>query len=153
MAEAHWSREDSSDVKKNNNHWTRAELDTAAPGIDWRESLAAAGLGGQPQFAIWQPSAVTGLSALVASQPLGTWKDYLAFHALEHSADVLPRAFGEERFAFHGTVLAGIPQRRDRWKRAVDATSDALGDAVGQLYVQKYFPPASKARVDARPRS
>ncbi|HEY8148177.1 MAG TPA: M13 family metallopeptidase [Vicinamibacteria bacterium] len=153
IAEAHWSREDSSDVKKNNNHWTRAELDTAAPGLDWREYLAAAGLGDQPQFAIWQPSAVTGLSALVAGQPLETWKDYLTFHALEHSADVLPRAFGEERFAFHGTVLAGIPQRRDRWKRAVDATSVALGDAVGQLYVQKYFPPASKARVEAMVRN
>jgi len=153
IAQAHWSREDSSDVKKNNNHWTRAELDTAAPGLDWREYLAAAGLGDQAQFAIWQPSAVTGLSALVASQPLDTWKDYLTFHALEHSADVLPRAFGEERFAFHGTVLAGIPQRRDRWKRAVDATSGALGDAVGQLYVQKYFPPSSKARVEAMVRN
>ncbi|HEU0091934.1 MAG TPA: M13 family metallopeptidase, partial [Vicinamibacteria bacterium] len=153
IAQAHWNREDSSDVKKNNNHWTRAELDTAAPGLDWREYLAAAGLGDQAQFAIWQPSAVTGVSALVASQPLDTWKDYLTFHALEHSADVLPRAFGEERFAFHGTALAGIPQRRDRWKRAVDATSGALGDAVGQLYVQKYFPPASKARVEAMVRN
>ena len=148
IAQAHWSREDSSDVKKNNNHWTRAELDTAAPGLDWTEYLAAAGLGGQKLFAIWQPSAVTGISALVASEPLETWKDYLTFHALEHSAAVLPRALGEESFAFHGTVLAGIPQRRDRWKRAVDATSTALGDAVGQLYVQKYFPPASKARVE-----
>ena len=104
-------------------------------------------------FAIWQPSAVTGISALVASQPLETWKDYLTFHALEHSPDVLPRAFGEERFAFHGTVLSGIPQRRDRWKRAVDATSIALGDAVGQLYVEKYFPPASKARVETMVRN
>jgi predicted metalloendopeptidase len=153
IAEAHWSREDSSDVKKNNNHWTRAELDTAAPGLDWTEYLAAAGLGGQKLFAIWQPSAVTGLSALVASQPLETWKDYLAFHALEHSAAVLPRAFGEEAFAFHGTVLAGIPQRRDRWKRAVDATSNALGDAVGQLYAEKYFPPASKRRVEGMVRN
>jgi predicted metalloendopeptidase len=84
----------------------------------------------------------------VASEPLETWKEYLTFHALEHSAAVLPRAVGEESFAFHGTVLAGIPQRRDRWKRAVDATSAALGDAVGQLYVEKYFPPASKARVE-----
>jgi putative endopeptidase len=148
IAQAHWSREDSSDVKKNNNHWTREELDTAAPGLDWREYLAAAGLGGQKLFAIWQPSAVTGISALVASEPIETWKEYLTFHALEHSAAVLPRAFGEESFAFHGTVLAGIPQRRDRWKRAVDATSTALGDAVGQLYVEKYFPPASKARVE-----
>jgi predicted metalloendopeptidase len=153
IAEAHWSREDSSDVKKNNNHWTRAELDTAAPGLDWREYLAAAGLGDQKVFAIWQPSAVTGLSALVASQPIETWKDYLAFHAIEHNAVALPRALGEERFAFHGTVLAGIPQRRDRWKRAVDATSNALGDAVGQLYVEKYFPPASKARVEAMVRN
>jgi len=153
IAEAHWSREDSSDIKKNNNHWTRAELDTAAPGLDWREYLAAAGLADQKLFAIWQPSAVTGISALVASQPIETWKDYLVFHALEHSAAVLPRAFGEESFAFHGTALAGIPQRRDRWKRAVDATSAALGDAVGQLYVRKYFPPASKARVEAMVRN
>ena len=153
IAEAHWSREDSSDVKKNNNHWTRADLDRAAPGLDWREYLAAAGLGDQKVFAIWQPSAVTGISALVASQPIETWKDYLAFHALEHNAVALPRALGEERFAFHGTVLAGIPQRRDHWKRAVDATSNALGDAVGQLYVEKYFPPASKARVEAMVRN
>ena len=153
IAEAHWSREDSSDIKKNNNHWARKELDTAAPGLDWKEYLAAAGLGEQPVFAIWQPSAVTGISALVASQPLETWKDYLTFHALEHSPDVLPRAFGEERFAFHGTVLSGIPQRRDRWKRAVDATSIALGDAVGQLYAEKYFPPASKARVETMVRN
>ena len=153
IAEAHWSREDSADIKKNNNHWTRADLDRAAPGLDWSEYLAAAGLGGQKEFAIWQPSAVTGISALVASQPIETWKDYLAFHALEHYAVALPRALGEERFAFHGTVLAGIPQRRDRWKRAVDATSIALGDAVGQLYVEKYFPPASKARVEAMVRN
>ena len=147
IAEAHWTREDSSDVKKNNNHWTRAELDTAAPGLLWSEYLAAAGLADQKLFAIWQPSAVTGISALVASEPIETWKDYLTFHALEHSAAVLPRALGDEGFAFHGTVLAGIPQRRDRWKRAVDATGNALGDAVGQLYVEKYFPPASKARI------
>ena len=147
IAEAHWTREDSSDVKKNNNHWTRAELDTAAPGLLWSEYLAAAGLADQKLFAIWQPSAVTGISALVASEPIETWKDYLTFHALEHSAAVLPRALGDEAFAFHGTVLAGIPQRRDRWKRAVDATGNALGDAVGQLYVEKYFPPASKARI------
>ena len=147
IAEAHWTREDSSDVKKNNNHWTRAELDTAAPGLLWSEYLAAAGLADQKLFAIWQPSAVTGISALVASEPIETWKDYLTFHALEHSAAVLPRALGDESFAFHGTALAGIPQRRDRWKRAVDATGNALGDAVGQLYVEKYFPPASKARI------
>jgi putative endopeptidase len=85
----------------------------------------------------------------VASERLEAWKDYLAFHALEHFSSVLPEAFGVERFAFHGTALAGTPQRRDRWKRAVDATSFALGEAVGQLYVKKYFPAEAKARVES----
>ena len=149
IAEAHWSREDSGDVKKANNHWTRAQFDTSAPGMDWSEYLAAAGLGAARDFGVWQPSAVTGISALVASEPIEVWKDDLTFHAIEHFAAVLPEAFGQERFAFHGTVLTGTPERRDRWKRAVDATSFALGEAVGQLYVKEYFPPAAKARVEA----
>jgi putative endopeptidase len=153
IAEAHWSREDSSDLKKANARWPRAELETRAPGLDWGAYLEAAGLGAQREFSVWQPSAITGLSALVASQPLEAWKDYLVFHALEHDADVLPRALGEERFAFHGTVLAGIPQRRDRWKRAVDATGDALGEAVGELYVRRYFSAEAKARVEAMVRN
>jgi len=149
IAEAHASREDSGEVKKGNNHWTRAEFDSKAPGMDWTEYFAAAGLGAAREFGVWQPGAVTGIAALVASEPVEAWKDYLAFHAIEHFAAVLPEAFGQERFAFHGTVLSGTPQRRDRWKRAVDATSFALGEAVGQLYVKKYFPPEAKARVEA----
>ena len=149
IALAHASREDSGDVKKANNHWTREEFDTRAPGMDWAEYLGAAGLHGAKEFGIWQPGAVTGLAALVKSEPLETWKDYLSFKAVEHFSSVLPAAFGDERFAFHGTVLAGVPQRRDRWKRAVDATSFALGEAVGQLYVKKYFPPEAKRRVEA----
>jgi putative endopeptidase len=148
MAEAHASREDTADVQKGNNHWTRKRFDAAAPGLDWQEYFKAAGLGEQEEFVVWQPGAVTGLSALVASEPLGTWKDYLVFHAIEHRAAVLPRAFGNEAFAFHGTVLAGTPTRRDRWKQAVDATSVAVGEAVGRLYVERYFPPAAKARVE-----
>jgi len=149
IALAHASREDSGDVKKANNQWARKEFDTRAPGMDWAEYFAAAGLEGAQEFGIWQPGAVTGISALVASEPLETWKDYLAFKAIEHFSSVLPAAFGEERFAFHGTVLAGTPQRRDRWKRAVDATSFALGEAVGRLYVKKYFPPEEKQRAFA----
>ncbi len=148
IAEAHGRREDSEDVRKGDNHWTRADFDTKAPGLAWGEYLSAAGLGAQRDFVVWQPGAATGVAALVASEPLETWKDYMTFHALEHAAAVLPRAFGDEKFAFHGTVLAGIPTRRDPWKRAVDATSAALGEAVGELYAEKYFPPAAKARVE-----
>jgi predicted metalloendopeptidase len=73
----------------------------------------------------------------------------LTFHAIEDASELLPRAFVNEHFAFHGTVLEGTPQLRERWKRAVDATNVALGDAVGRIYVKRYFPPAAKARVEA----
>ncbi len=143
IAEVHGTR----DVRKGDNHWTRAQLDALAPGLDWSAYFEAAGLDRQPEFVVWQPRAVTGISALVAAQALETWKDYMTFHALEHTAAVLPSAFGEEGFAFHGTVLAGIPQRREAWKRAADATSAALGEDVGRLYVERYFPPSAKARI------
>ncbi|HET9625971.1 MAG TPA: M13 family metallopeptidase [Kofleriaceae bacterium] len=147
IAKAHGSRTDTQDVQKGNNHWKRAELEQRAPGVDWQALLAAAGLDKQAVFVIWQPSAVIGISALVASQPLAVWKDYLAFHAISHAASVLPHEFDDASFAFYGTQLSGAPQKRERWKRAVDATSDALGESVGKLYVARYFPPSAKARI------
>ncbi len=149
IAEAHATREDSEEVKKGDNPWSRADFTAKAPGLDWEAFFAAAGLGAQQTFVAWQPGAVTGLSALVASQPLETWKDYLAFHALDHRAAVLPRAFGDEAFAFYGKVIQGTPQQRERQKRAVDATNAALGDAVGRRYAEQYFPAADKARAQA----
>jgi predicted metalloendopeptidase len=147
IAQSHWSREDSGDVLKGNNHWTRADFDRKAPGLDWNGYFKAAGLGAQNDFVVWQPEAIIGCSALAAHESLATWKDYLTLRTLEHHADVLPRAFVQEHFAFYGRVLSGTPELRDRWKRGVDATSEALGMAVGKLYVAKYFPPAEKARV------
>jgi predicted metalloendopeptidase len=149
MAMAHAPRVDSMDVQKANNHWSRKDFDTKAPGLDWQEYFAAAGLGGQSRFVVWQPGAVTGLSALVASQPLDTWKDYLALRAIEHASAYLPKAFVDERFEFYGHTLSGTPQQRDRWKRGISATNFALGDAVGKLYVQRYFAPSEKARAEA----
>ena len=149
MAQAHTSRVDSEDVHKANNPWKRADFAAKAPGIDWDAYFKAAGLGGQSDFIVWQPGAVTGLSALVASTPIEVWKAYLTFHAVDHYAGVLPKAFVAERFAFYGTALSGTPQMQDRWKRAVAATSGGLGEVVGQLYTEKYFPPESKARINA----
>jgi putative endopeptidase len=153
IASVHGSRVDSADVTKGNNHWTRHDLETRAPGLDWQAYFTAAGLERQRDFVVWHPSAMTGLSALTASQPLQTWKDYLTVRALEHASPFLPKAFVEERFAFYGKTLAGTPALRDRWKRAVDATSAALGEAVGKLYVQRYFSPAEKARAEAMARN
>jgi predicted metalloendopeptidase len=138
---------DSQDVVKGNNPWSRQDFDARAPGLDWTEFFAAAGLDKQTTFVVWHPGAATGISALVRSQPIATWKDYLTFHAVEHLGNFLPKAFVDERFNFYGKVLTGTPKLRDRWKRAVDATDAALGEAVGKLYVARYFPPANKARV------
>ena len=149
LAEVHGPRSEAMDVLKGNNHWTRSDFDSKAPGLDWSAYFAAAGLGAQTDFVVWQPAAFQGISALVASEPLETWKDYLAFRALEHACDYLPKAFVKEGFGFYGKVLSGTPQLRDRWKRGVDATNRALGEAVGKLYVAQYFPPAEKARAQA----
>src|SRR4051812_34433068 len=82
IANAHWAREQSGDVSKANNHWSRADFTSKAPGLDWEAYFAGAGLTRPTRFVVWQPSAITGISALAASEPLDTWKDYLTFHAI-----------------------------------------------------------------------
>jgi predicted metalloendopeptidase len=149
IAEVHTSRAESEDVLKANNHWSAAEFAQRAPGLDWPAFFDAAGLGKQREFVVWQPGAVTGISALTASVPLETWKDYLRFHLIESESGFLPKAFVAEHFAFHQQVLSGTPQQQPRWKRAVEETNDALGEAVGKLYVARYFPPEEKARAEA----
>ena len=147
IARAHVSRADSEDVLKANNPWTRADFKTRAPGLDWDAYFDQARLGSQDAFIVWQPAATTGEAALVASEPLDAWKAWLSIMAIEQYADVLPKAFADEHFAFYGKVLSGAPLQADRWKRAVAAVNTGLGDAVGRLYVQAYFPPAAKAEI------
>ncbi len=153
IARVHASRVDSEDVLKGNNHWTRQDFARRAPGLDWQAFFAAAGLDRQNEFVVWQPGAVAGIAALVGSEPLETWKDYLIFHAVDDASPLLPKAFVDEQFAFYGKVLTGTPQLRDRWKRGVAATNAALGEAVGKLYVARYFPPAEKSRAEAMVRN
>lgn len=148
IAHAHANIVDSQDVHKANNPWETAAFASKAPGIDWAAFFDGAGLGGQKTLVAWQPKAITQLSALVASQPLQTWKDYLRFHAIDHSAGMLPKAYADASFEFHGKTLQGTPKQRDRWKRAIGATNGALGDAIGQIYVKQYFPASSKAQVE-----
>ena len=147
IAATHATREEMGDAEKGNNHWSRRDLDSKAPGMDWSAFLAAAGLDKQPTFVLWSPKAVTGLAALVASQPLDVWKDYLVFHALDQASPFLPKAFVAEHFAFHGKAIGGIEELRERWKRGVEVTNEALGEAVGKLYVDQYFPASEKARA------
>jgi putative endopeptidase len=149
MARVHMTREASSDVQKGNNHWSTSDFAAKAPGLDWDAYFTAAGLGKVNRFVVWQPSAVTGLSALVASEPLEAWKAWLAFHAIQERQAELPSGFGDQSFGFFGARMSGIKQQRERWKRAISATNAAVGYAVGRLYVERYFPPAEKARAEA----
>lgn len=148
IARVHASQLETNDVRKGANAWSAADLRKRAPGLDWKVFLAAAGLKDQASFVVWQPKAVAGIAALVGRQPLATWKDYLALRALDRAAAYLPKAFADAHFAFHGTALSGTPQQRERWKRGVDETNHALGEAVGKVYVERHFPPATKAQIE-----
>ncbi|HEY1873211.1 MAG TPA: M13 family metallopeptidase [Steroidobacteraceae bacterium] len=153
IAEVHTSRAESEEVLKGNNHWSAAEFPQRAPGLDWSAFFGGAGLAQQRELVVWQPAAVSEISALSASVPLETWKDYLRFHLIESESGYLPKTFVAEHFAFHQRVLSGTPQQQPRWKRAVEETNDALGEAVGKLYVARYFPPEEKARAEAMVRN
>jgi putative endopeptidase len=149
MARGHAPDADASDVFKQNNPWKRADFSAKAPGMDWDAYFKSAGVAGQSEFIVWQPSAVTGTSALVGSEDIDLWKDYLKFHLIEHYASVLPKAVAAEHFAFYGKILSGTQQMPDRSDDAIRATNAALGQAVGQLYTQRYFPPEAKAKAQA----
>lgn len=147
LAESHASREESSDIQKANNVWNAKDFAAKAPGMDWKAFLASAQLGKQDRFIVYHPGAIRGAAEQVQATSIATWKDYLAFHTLNQYADALPKAFAELRFGFYGSALAGTPQQSLRAKRALSATTVALPDAVGKLYVDKYFPAESKAQV------
>lgn len=147
IARVHAPMSETSDPAKGNNHWARADLDAKAKGMDWAAFLEAGGIADQQTFVIWQPAGFTGESALVASQPIDAWKDYLTFHYIDRNSNLLPKAFVDERFNFYGKTLSGTPQLTERWKRAVASTNASLGEAVGKLYTAKYFPESSKKAV------
>ena len=148
LAESHGTREDSANIQKSNNPWTLKDFAARAPGVDWPALFKAAGLSGQDKFIVWHPTAMTGAAKLIASEDLGAWKDWLGFHQLNHFAGMLPKAFADQKFEFAGRALSGTPQQSLRWKRALNATNNALDEAVGKLYVERYFPAANKARIE-----
>jgi endothelin-converting enzyme/putative endopeptidase len=149
IAETHRSLADNEDVHRANNTWTPAEFSSNAAGLDWGEYFRAAGLSQAKSFIVWQPEAFKGEAALVNSTALDSWKDYLAFHVIEDYAGALPKVFVDERFGFFGKTLSGAQQQRPRWQRGVFVVNGLLGDVVGQVYAQRYFPPEAKADAEA----
>ncbi len=149
IARAHATRAESEDWQRSASEWARADFATKAPGIDWDAFFTGAGLARQPKFAAYHAQSIPKLSALVTSQPVQAWKDWLVFHQINANTDVLPAKLDQARFGFYGTVLQGTKQMRPRDKRVFAALNEAMGDAVGRLYTAKYFPASAKAQVQA----
>ena len=149
IAEVQWTRVENRDPVKTYNVVPIADLGKLAPHIDWSALLGTADVTGKTgSVVISQPSYVKGLDKLIATVPIPTWKAYFKTHLISAYAPYLDHAFVDARFAFVGTVLRGTPENTPRWKRGVILVESSIGEGLGRLYVAKYFPPESKARMD-----
>jgi putative endopeptidase len=150
LARLQWTRVENRDPIKTYNKTAVAELPKLMPGYDWARYLRAGEISGKVDAVIInQPSFFSGLDKLMTETPLPVWKAYFKWHVLAAAAPYMSKAFVDERFAFTGTVLSGIPENRARWKRGIALIDESLGEALGKRYVAKYFPPENKARMEA----
>jgi putative endopeptidase len=147
VAKAQWPNEKRRDVDATYNPRTRSQLIAYAPGFDWQSFLDAAEIGTRENLILSELTAMRDLAAIFKRTPVPTLRAYLAFNYLSDHAPYLPKRFDDARFAFYGRTLRGQPEQRERWKRAVSTVNDALGEQVGQVFVARYFPPGSKAKV------
>lgn len=134
----------------NYNRYSLAELEKLMSNFPILALLREAGVkeGASDYAIVGQPKFMEGLNKLLAERPIDEWKTYLRYRVLAGAAPALARPFEEEHFRFYSTVLRGTPQMEPRWQRAARSTDSALGEALGQLYVAKHYPPEAKARMD-----
>jgi endothelin-converting enzyme/putative endopeptidase len=147
IANIHWTPEQSRDVEKIYNPMTRAQLRAFAPQLQWDRALAKLDLPKVGKVVVAEKSAVQAEAKLFAATPLQTWKDWTAFHFISGNAQYLPKAFDDAKFNFYSKTLRDVPEQRARWKRGVDLVNGALGEGVGQIYVQRHYPPESDRQM------
>jgi putative endopeptidase len=147
IAEAHWDRVRNRDREATYNLKSVEELQALTPAFSWSAFLTANGGERTPGVVVRQPDYLQALNGLIEQTPLRTWQQYLTFKLLDAYAGVLPRAFVDAHFEFHGRALAGLEEQRPRWKRAVNATERALGEVAGRMYVERHFSAEAKARM------
>ena len=149
IASHHWDQVEDRDAEKTYNKYTFAELKALAPAFDWDAWLIAAHTPVKvvEKLIVRQPSFFSGLSSMLEKFEANKWSAWLAWHALSARAASMSDEFVNQNFAFYGTVLSGTPELRARWKRGVSLVEGSLGEAVGQIYVERHFSPAAKARV------
>ena len=147
LAKACKTRTELRDPIANYHKFTVAELASKYPNLGLQTYLEAEGLNTMPDLIVGQPEFFTALNQLVKERPLSEWKTYLRWHVITTAAGFLHRAAEEENFAFYGTVLSGQPAQEPRWQRAAKVVDGTLGEALGQLFVEKYFTAAARARM------
>src|SRR3954447_23729301 len=146
IAKVSWASADRRDIDKTNNPMSMAQLAKYAPGIDWAAYFAGAKIPPQKRMIVNEKTAIRDIAALYAKTPLGTLKEWEAFHTADQAAPYLNKAMVDSRFDYVKTI-SGVTEQRPRWKRSVSLVDGALGELVGQDYVAKYFPPSSKAKM------
>jgi predicted metalloendopeptidase len=150
LAKVQWTKVENRDPVKTYNKVEFAKLAALAPGYNWKAYLADAGVQGKVDYlVISQPTYITAFNRLLGQTPLPLWKAYFHWHVLSHYARYLSKNFVDEDFSFNGAALRGVKQNEERWKRGVELVDGAIGEGLGKIYVAKYFPPESKARMDA----
>ncbi|MBI5028632.1 MAG: peptidase M13 [Actinobacteria bacterium] len=147
VAALHWDKVRTRDLRQMYNPTSPADLDDAS-GVPWTRVLAAAGVPAVDQVIVAQPSFFSEVAALLTASRLDDWKQWCRWSLVSALSPYLPDPLVQARFDFYGTVLQGVPQLRERWKRGVDLVERTLGEAVGKLYVERHFPPAAKDRMD-----
>jgi putative endopeptidase len=147
LAKACRARADLRDPDKNYNKMSHADLVKRYPALAWPEYFAARKIAEPKYEIVGQPEFLDALNKLVQERPLSDWKTYLRWHMVHASAALLSSPFVNESFAFYGRVLSGQPEQEPRWKRSARMIDRSIGEALGQLYVEKCFPPEARARM------
>src|SRR5690606_36338729 len=148
LAEHHWDKVVNRDANKRYNKTTDAELQSMLSNFDLDAYFEGVGTGRQEYVIVSQPSYMQALNELAPKVEIGTWKDYLRLRVLTSYGELLSSEFAGARFDFYGRTLSGREEQQPRWKRAVDSINENLGDLMGQLYVERHFPPEAKARME-----
>jgi len=127
---------------------TVAEADRVSPHFSWEKFFAAQGVRAQKGFSLSQPMFIAEFDRLLARAPMAQWQTYLRVTSIREASPFLSRAFRDNYFDFYGRVLKGQPQQEARWNQVLDAVDKSMGMALGELYVARYFPPATRARIE-----
>jgi predicted metalloendopeptidase len=149
LAKIQWTQVESRDAVKTYNKMATASLPKEMPGFDWIGWAAAQGIDKTPEMVISQPSFFKSFAAMVPTVPMETWKSWLAAQYITSSGPFLSKPFVDARFEFFGKAMSGQQEQRQRWKRGVQAVNGSMGEALGQLYVEKHFPSNAKARMES----